>query len=461
MLASLLAVLMVVVAGMPIGYVVFRDLRFALLIAPLVTALSAAAAAILMLVVGGDLLWWLGPLLVLQWAATPVLLRRTAPPAVRAGTWADWLWLVVPLLLPFLVVVLPPTAWDANSIWWLHAAYFTKGATLAREYLGLPSVSFSHPDYPPLESAAVGAVWSVLSGYKLYVAQFVSAALSFSSIVMLGYAVRVATNRAPALVSRIAAACVALAAWGAEPTGVADGYSDVLWAAAFAAAAVLLLLRPEPLRRPLLPVLLLSGVALTKNEGFVMAVVLAATATVRMRRELRRAWVLWVPVLAGGVWSLVCRHFGAKSDVTSSVHLGDVLRLDPAIYDRLSPTLSAIWSTVGPLVAVAVATAVVGGILLRRQRRTLELGGDLWLWALVAVYLAVLSATYLVSSNPITWYLNTSITRVTLPFALVATASAVCWAVVALTGGGTFGGDGATIRREVGISQDQSQEISV
>jgi hypothetical protein len=433
--ASLASVLLVVLAGLPIGYVVVRDIRLAVLLAPLVTALSAAVAVLLMLVVGGKLLWWLGPLLLVEWAVTPVLLRRPAPRAPH-GSWADLLWLVVPLLPPFLLVIAPPTAWDAHSIWWLHAAYFTKDAALVREYIGLPSISFSHPDYPPLLSAAVAAAWSVFRGDKFYVAQFVSATLSFSSIAMLGYAVRVVTGRAAATVSRLAAVCVSLAAWGAAPEVVAGGLGDALWSAAFVAAALLLLLRPDPLRSRMLPVLLLSAAALTKNEGFLMAVGLAAVATVRARRDLRRAWALWLPVGLGLVWDVVSRHLGAKSDITSDLRLRDLLPGDTFIYDRLPPTLSAIWATVGTIVAISVVTAVFGAIFLRRQRRMLGLGPDLWLWSVALGYLGALSFTYLISKNPITWYLDTSISRVTLPLALVAVSSAVCWGVTAVTGGG-------------------------
>jgi hypothetical protein len=436
MLALLAAVVMILAAGLPTGYVVLRDLRLALLVAPLITALSAAVSVMLMLIVGGRLLWWLGPLLLVQWAVAPVLLRRTAGAARPPHrSWADVLWLTVPLLPPFLLVIAPPVQWDANSIWFLHAAYFTHGAPLAREYLGLPSIDFSHPDYPPLASSTIGAVWGVLPGYKLYVAQIVSATLNFSAIAMLGYAVRVVTGRAPTMVSRLAAAGVALAAWGEAPFVVAGGLSDALWATAFVGAALLLLLRPDPLRRPVLALLLLGVAALTKNEGLIMAVALALIATVRLWRQLRRAAILWLPVAGGVVWSVLARHFGAKSDVTSDSNIGGLLRLDPTVYHKLRPTLTAIWTQVGPMVAVSVAVAVLGGIFLRRQRRAQGLGSDLWLWLVFLAYLFFLTLTYVTSTSNLAWYLGTSAFRVALPFALLAAASAVCWAAVAASGG--------------------------
>lgn len=433
------AVLLVILAGLPVGYLLLRDLRLAVLVAPLVTGLTAAASVILMLVGGGELWWWLLPLFVAQWAATPVLLRRLPRTRAPHRSWADLLWLAVPLLPPFLMVFLPPVQWDSNSIWWLHAAYFTRGGAMVREYLGLYSINITHPDYPPLASATVAGAWTVFHGYGFYVAQFVSATLSFSSIATLGYAVRVVTGRAPALVSRLAAVAVAIAAWATDAGAVAGGYVDPLWATAFVAAALLLLIRPDPLRRPLLAVLLMAVAALTKNEGLVMTAVLAALATIRAYRSLRRAWVLWLPVAGGLVWSALARHFGARSDIASQVDLGSLLRGDPQVYDRFPPTLAAIWGWVGTIVAVSVVTAVLGGLTLRRQRRAFGLGSDLWLWVVGVAYLGILSMTYVVSTNPIRWYLDTSISRVTLPFALLSVASAACWAVVAVTGGRTRG----------------------
>ncbi|MCU1656296.1 MAG: hypothetical protein JWO57_952 [Pseudonocardiales bacterium] len=432
MVHSLVAVVLVVVGGLPLAFALTRSLLLTPLLAPLVTALTCAAAVMAMLAVGGGLRPWLAVAFAGQYAVAFLLWRRGCEPWPHRS-WADVAWIVVPLLPPFLRVFAAPIQWDAHSIWWLHAVYFTKGSAASRHYITDPVyVMFSHTDYPPLASAPVAAVWSMLHGYQFYVAQFTSSVVTFSAIALLSYAVRTVTARTSATVSRAAGACVALATWGAAPFAVSGGLSDPLWTAAWVAAAVLLLLREDALARPTLPLLLMSLAALTKNEALVMVVVLAAMVTLRERRNLRRAALVWLPVAVGLVWVGLARILGARSDVTADARYRDLLGGDPEVWNRFPPIVSELWTRVGPIVAFAVVVAVLGGLFLRRRRPELGLGSDLWLWGLGLIYFASLAVTYLASTRPIWWYLWSSVIRVSLPLALLSCASAVCWGVVAL-----------------------------
>jgi hypothetical protein len=433
LVTPVIAVALVVAAGLPLAFALTRSVLLAPLLAPLITALTAAIAVMIMLAVGGNLLLWLVPLLIVQYAVAFMLLRCPGAPA-RHRSWLDVVWIVVPLLPPFLLVFAPPIQWDAHSIWWLHAAYFTQGSEVSRHYLSQPLyVAFSHTDYPPLASAPVAAVWNLLPGYNYYVAQFTSAVVTFSAIAVLSYAVRTVADRAPATISRLAGACVAIAAWAIAPTAVAGGLSDPLWSAAWTAAAVLLLLREDPFARPVLPILLLCVAALTKNEAFVMVVTLAALVTLRERRNLRRASLVWLPVAVGAAWAVLARYLGARSDITTEGRYSALLQGDPAVWDRLPMTMSELWTRIGVLIAFALGVAVLGGLFLRRRRREMGLGSDLWLWGAALVYFVSLTSTYLTSTHPLLWYLWTSVTRVTLPLVLLACSSAVCWGVVALS----------------------------
>jgi hypothetical protein len=428
------AVGLVVVAGLPLAFALTRGVLLAALVAPLVTAVTTTAAVILMLVVGGNLLWWLAPLLLLQYLVALKSLRRKVEPLPHRS-WVDVLWLVVPLVPPFLLVLDPPVNWDAHSIWWLHAAYFTKGAEIARQDIASPMYAFSHTDYPPLSSAPVAALWSLPGGYHFDVAQFVSSLVTFSAIAMLAYAVRAVTGRAPATLSRLAAVGVAVATWGAAPGAVAGGVSDPLWAAAMVAAAVLLLFGKDPLARPALPLLLLFVAALSKNEAFVMVVVLAGFVTLRERRNLRRAWLVWLPVAAGAAWAVVVRYFGASSDLLPPGGIRQLLAEDQEVVDRLPLTVTFLWELVGAIVALSLVVAVLGGLFMRRQRRELGLASDLWLWGLGAVYFVVLTLVYVIHPTEINWHLRTSANRVSLPLTLLAAASAACWGIVAVSPG--------------------------
>jgi hypothetical protein len=425
------AVAFVAAAGFPFAYALTRRALFAVLLAPLVTGVVSAAAVTIMLMVGGPMLLWVGVLFAVLYAAVPLLLRRSRA-ALPHASWIDVAWYALPLLPPLLLIRQPPVQWDAHSIWWLHAALFTRDPGFARAALGSPGFHFSHPDYPPLTSAVVATVWSLFHGYPYRVAQVVGALVTFSAIGTLSYAVRTVTARAPVPVSRLAGVGVALAAWGAAPYAVAGGLSDPLWSAAFVAAAVLLLFGADPFARPGVPLLLLAVAALTKNEGLVAAGTLAVLVTIRERRGLRRAWPVWLPVTTGLVWSALVRHLGARSDVTGAGHLDDLLTGDPQVFDRLAPTFDALCARAGLITAFAGGVALLGALFLRRHRSALGLGSDVWMWLVFAVFAASLIVTYLISSNPIDWYIVTSADRVTLPLTLMACASAACWAAAAI-----------------------------
>jgi hypothetical protein len=430
-MTPVLAVLLVTVVGLPPAYVLTRSALLAALVAPLVTAVVSAAAVIITLVIGGKTLQWAVGLLIALYAAVPLLLRRKRE-ALPHGSRVDALWYVLPLLPPFLLILQPPAQWDAHSIWWLHAGIFTRDAEFARAALGSPAFNFSHPGYPPLTSAVVATVWSVLPGYSFRVAQAVCSLVTFSAIATLSYAVRSVTSRGPALASRLAGVGVGLAAWGAAPYAVAGGLSDPLWSAAYVAAAVLLLFGKEPFARPALPLLLLTVVTLTKNEGLVAAGVLAVLVTLRERRNLRCAWPVWLPVAGGLAWAMLARHLGAHSDLADAAQVRELLAGNQRVLDRLPPTLDALRAKVGVIVAFSLGVALLGGLFLRHRRRELGLGSDLWIWLVHAVFAASLIVTYLVRPYPIDWYILTSIDRVTLPLALMACASAACWGAAAI-----------------------------
>jgi hypothetical protein len=209
-MTSIIAALMVVAAGLLVAYALTRNVLLAALIAPLVTGVVSAFAVIMMLCVGGKMLLWVGVLLLALYAAVSLLLRGKRE-ALPHGSWIDVLCYVLPLIPPFLLIIRPPAEWDPHSIWWLHAALFTKDPKFARAAMGSEAYFFTHPDYPPLASVVVSTAWSVISGYQFRVAQVISSLVTFSAIGTLVYAIRSVTSRGSAVVSRLAAIGVGLA----------------------------------------------------------------------------------------------------------------------------------------------------------------------------------------------------------------------------------------------------------
>lgn len=431
----LVAVLLVVGAGYPGAFALTRRYLFSVLVAPMVSAVTAALAVIGMVVTRTPFPAWLVALLVAQYALVAWRLRRPGP-GLAHTTWADVLCYALPLAPPALTVLGPAALWDAHSIWWTHAGYFIHGGAFTRLDMLSSAYRFAHPDYPPLASAEVAAAWTVVHGYSFTVAQFVSATLNLSAIAALAYSVRAVTARAPVTVSRLAGIAVALAVWGTAPYGVAGGYSDQLWAAALVGAAALLLLGERPLDRPAVPVLLLTVAALTKNEALVPVILVAALVTLRGRRQARRVWPVWLPVVAGAGWLLLVRSLGVASDVAPDGFSG-LLSGDRAVLGRMPTTLQSLWHTAGVLVLLAVIVALAGAVTLRRERRALGIGSDLWLWGIAAVYVVSLLVVYATSTQDIGWYLLTSVGRVTVPLELLACLSAVCWGTAAVAGMGS------------------------
>jgi hypothetical protein len=193
---------------------------------------------------------------------------------------------------------------------------------------------------------------------------------------------------------------------------------------ALVAAAALLFLGHDAWSRPSLPLLLLAVAALTKNEGLVAASIVALLVTIRERRNLRRAWLVWAPAALGLCWFVLARYL----DATPVAYRVDLLVAgDPAVIGRIQPTLVAMWHTVGPIVAVAGAVAVIGSLLFQRHRRELRLGSDNWLWGLGAAYAMSVAVTYVASPFDLAWHLATSVDRVSSALVLLACVSVACW----------------------------------
>ena len=450
-MSLVVALVLLVAVGLPLSFSITRDLVLAVILAPLVAGLQCTVAAVGMVVVGGPapsaapFAPWLLVVTIASWGLAALLLRRDRAPLPSLGV-VDVAVMYGPLLLPALLVRRPPVGWDARSIWWFHAAWIDRGPTVLREALANPALAFSHPDYPPFAPATVAGAWTVTPGSGLWVAQAVSTVLTLSAVAMLVYAVRILVPSVSPMVARLVALAVGLGTWTVAGYAVAGGYVDHLWAAALAAAVVLLLISGSVItpdadadadadraRRPhlLLAVVLMTVAALTKNEGFVAVAIVALVFTVRARRQLRVAAWVWIPVIAGVVWNVVARAFGASSDLADSPRIDQLLGGDLAPLERIGPTLSKLSAQVGWVLAAAVLVSVVGSLALAARRRSLGLAPIRWPWAVLGLFTVALVATYVISPYEIVWHLVTSIDRVAVLLILVALAIVASWVLVA------------------------------
>lgn len=440
--AVVLALVALVVAGVPVAYAVTRHVVVAAVLAPLVTALQCTVAAVAMVLVGGPFGVWLAIATLASWGSAALVVRRPRPAMPSLGV-VDVAVMYVPLLLPALLVRRPPVAWDARSIWWFHASWIEGDSDAFRDALANPALAYSHPDYPPLVPATIAGAWTSTGGSGLWIAQAVSTVLTLSAVAMLAYAVRHLVPTARPMVARLLALGVALGLWATADYGIAAGYVDHLWAAALAGAVVLLFIDGSIVGADgrsgsghgghlALAVLLATVAALTKNEGMVAAVIVAVLFTVRARHRLRRAAWMWLPVAAGLVWAMVARGFGATSDLSSSPRIGQLTSGDLEPLGRIPRTLTTFGGHVGWVLAGTLVVSVVGAVTLRRSRRSMGLVSAVWPWLVIVGFGVGLLATYVISPYDIGWHLATSADRVGVLLLLVALAVVASWVLVAL-----------------------------
>jgi hypothetical protein len=339
--------------------------------------------------------------------------------------------LLLPLggLIPFATVLRAPVAWDARSIWWFHAKWWAEGGTALMDALRNPAFNFSHSDYPPLVPATIGGMWSILGSRSLKEAQVVSAVLTLSATATLGVAFwRLFSNRLPvALVTGTGCLLVAACYGIARVDPGTNGYADFLWAAAFAAAAVFLLASPRSDEALRWGVLTLAVAAVTKNEALVASLVLGALAAGRYRFRLRP--VSWIAVgLAPGVlWLLLMRVFGVFSDVVGGSRTAELLRLDPSVTKRISPTLHSVGHEIALVAAAAAVVTAIGMRCAQAARR--DVSGSLipWMWFAWAGTVASLILAYVVSGTDLHWYLVSSVRRTTIAPNFLLLAESAIW----------------------------------
>ena len=199
----------------------------------------------------------------------------------------------------------------------------------------------SRPDYPPLVPVSDVAFWLLRGERSLDGARMVTGLVTLSAICMLGYAVGwVIRDRLPSWVRVWSRACWSLRPCTGRSTSAMRpaGTPTSAWAAALAAAAVFLLSTPlddESLRWAV-PLL---AAALTKQEGLICGVIVAALAVARVycgpvTRVACWMGVRWLPgVIWVGLVSLIGRIGSARalsgSRVAASRRVGSVARVRP------------------------------------------------------------------------------------------------------------------------------------
>lgn len=432
--------------------------------APLWGALIAGVAAVLEFGLAGSLLdWWVAGAIVANVASGAVLVapvaasrrrrraRRRATPAPEPWPWAvaSALVLVAALAWPLRIIGPAYIGFDTHAIWLVHAAAVSAGHPTMFRMLTDRAYTFANPDYPPLLPAADALAYAVNGHVAPRLAVIVTTVLNAGAVGAvasgLWRVVPRAASRARRLVALVLCAGFADAAFGVAGDFAFNGYADLMWSATALGAVVYGLVLPRSRRSVAMAWVCLAIAVLTKNEGFLVGVVVAGLIVLRHRRRDgpasgRLPLLDAVVRLAGGpggavfaavavapgvAWAALVRLDGISSDFFTHgvAHEGLGMRLRftaPAMASHLA------------LLLVAAGAAVVGGTALASRRRALRLGSPGWLWAALTWSLLAIGATYVFGSLEIHWWLASSANRTTIFAQLSALAEVTGWGLVAV-----------------------------
>ena len=377
--------------------------------------------------------WWPVLVLAIFLAGAVAGFRRRTLPAQAAGAGAPPLRWVRPLAmvtgaLGLLVLgaqliaarAAPYGQWDAFAIWNLRARFFA-GPGESWKHAVNDIVLEMHPEYPPLLSSAVAALWK-LTATAGEAAVPLALGLSFFWAAAAVLVASLAVLRGTAL-AVLAALTLATGAPFLEQS--TWQYADIPLAYYFLATLGLLALAAANAKaeaeKALLP---LSGLfagfaACTKNEGIPFLVVVAALWALLVWRKqgggaVRRNLGLWCAGAAGPALLLAAFKIFIAPAIgplggQSFAQLADKLT-NPARYQMILASSFDGLLELGrgpshPLLILAALAFALRFAPPGARRPAAACG------AVVAVMLAVYWGVYLVTPNDLTWLLNTSLIR--------------------------------------------------
>ena len=459
---------------------------------PLMGAAMAAVAACLEIVVAGSLAGWFIVVAVLANAAAATWLamhgRRgrgvtsgdRSSPAEELGDPGPLWWqgvclafLLAAVAWPLYVLKTPIASYDTAAVWLLHADMIFGGHHAMIDAFTNPAYAFSNPDYPPLIPAVGSLTYSTVGHIDQRPALQVLAIVNASMVGLVATGLLRIVPANGTLARRWLALVVAcgfcIGTFGVGGPSTVDGSADLTWAAAALAAVVFGLVLPRSGRTLALAWVCVVAASLTKNEGFLVSIVISTliafrylgppldVATLRPR-ELRdtvvgfglRRWA-WLagaaalPLGAAIIWAGAIRALGITSDFFGAGR--GVQTSVPSRFDQTVPALAIhLW-----LAPVAVGVLILGTVGFRHQRQRLRVASPAWLWVVIGWSLLALGGTYVFGALPIHQWLKS--TYRTTEFAQVSLlASVVIWSFVVMAAGVRSDPPAATARAAEGVA---------
>ncbi|MGZ4593429.1 MAG: hypothetical protein ACXV3C_06160 [Actinomycetes bacterium] len=270
-------------------------------------------------------------------------------------------------------------SWDVHSFWYSRGRWFLEGPHYVIQQLSSPYTSpypgSPHAKYPPVPSATPGLMWDLTGHVDYFSAKMLLAGITASTLVLLALAVASLVD-SPRWLAGLAALLVPPAALYFATSSSALGHMDLPYAAAGEAALIFGLLLPRRRAELVVSVALCLLCSFVKNEGFVIAVLVALLVSLRYaRRDLRRFVLLAVPWLAAvGSWRMVVMMLGAGPPApTGQTQADELAQLRPLPSPDV-PTLLRLGATHLWWLAVPLAVGLLALLLLAYSDRRYAAG---------------------------------------------------------------------------------------
>jgi hypothetical protein len=331
----LVGALAVVVPGVLPALALIGRRAVSVFVAPIVGAVTIALGATLSVLLGVTLVWgWVAVALVVNVCSVlvgrRVLRDRTDRTALRVDVWT---------LLAALVGSASATlwagsralSWDVHSFWYSRGRWFLLGPDYVREQLTSPFTSpytgAHHAQYPPLPSTVPALMWELTGDVNYFAAKVLLASVTGCALVLLALGVARLLGR-PRWFGWVGALVVPPAALYFATLSSAHGHQDLPFAVAGEAALIFGLLLPRRSGELTVAIALSLMCGMVKNEGLVIAVLIAFLVSLRYsERRLVRFALIGAPWLGAlGAWQLVMKTLPAGPAPPSGVTQGD--RLD-------------------------------------------------------------------------------------------------------------------------------------
>ena len=411
MAAVLIAILSLIVFGLPITLALDRRARGPLLLGISFLYGSAAIFFVLLTLSTLHIRWSVLAMTIaalLLWSAL-WFVRAPAAGEIRPATRAHWLDALTAFTLAgygLYATLAPLWEWDFWAIWGLKARVFFEHGGIDWRFLESRWNVFAHPDYPlllPLNYDFVALLqrdWSDRWLGALMVAYAAAVTLIVRDL---------AAREGPPLVAAVIGSIAATLA-ASHYVGLAE--APLI---AFGASAVMFL------RRALVAddasswrhgAVLLGCAMNVKNEGIAIAVAVAVAMLIVRPKAVRR---LWPAAVIAAPWLLLRATHALPTDIVGgSMFTRVIARIRYAVpmFGFLLQRLPEPWFWLAVLAAIAIATST------SRRREAFVL-------IVTAVQLAFYVGSYFATPHDPRWHIATSWSRLTLQLALPLTVSAI------------------------------------